>query len=111
VTDTTPPDSTILPSSIGQFIFLATDGNYYANSDFNVIVQEASSESAVTFTCTFDGASVDQCPQELSAPQYFWAFSGLSQGLHNFQVTATDKFSNVETTPSQLLFYYGETFI
>ena len=81
--DTTPPVTTIESKP-------ASDANS-TEAKFSF----KASESA-TFECSLDGGSFKAC----TSPD---ALSGLGQGLHTFEVRATDSAGNKETTPQSYM--------
>jgi hypothetical protein len=78
--DTTAPDTTITGGPSGTVA--ATDASFTF----------ASSEAGSSFQCRLDGGALATC----SSPQ---SYPGLTQGLHTFEVQATDAAGNSDPTP------------
>ncbi|MGA7396483.1 MAG: ELWxxDGT repeat protein [Solirubrobacterales bacterium] len=91
--DRTPPQTTIL-SGPAEGETIETDSTSFTFT---------SDDPAATFTCVIDGGTPESCDAGTIA------YSGLSEGPHSFQVTATDAapFSNVEQTPATRNFAFG----
>lgn len=79
VTDTTPPETTIVEAP-------PTDSN-----DPNAYLHVEASEPA-TFACTLDDEVFEECPM---------SFEGLRDGAHTFRVRAIDRFGNEDPTPAE----------
>ncbi|MFP2910645.1 adventurous gliding motility protein AgmC, partial [Pyxidicoccus sp. 3LFB2] len=81
VTDTTPPDTTIVsgPAAVTN----ATTATF----DFN------SNESPVSYQCSLDGTAFVACTDPRT-------FTGLSQGNHTLAVRAVDAAGNMDPTPA-----------
>jgi hypothetical protein len=80
VVDTTPPNTTIGPTT-------PPASSNSTSASFDV----ASSEPGSSFQCSLDGAAYAAC----SSPV---AYSGLGNGAHTFSVRATDPAGNVDTS-------------
>src|SRR5690606_13006342 len=57
-------------------------------------IQFSSNEPGSTFQCSFDGADFADCTSPYSV-------NGLTDGEHIFEVTATDRYGNVDATPAK----------
>lgn len=79
--DTTAPQTTI--GSVPDVVTTAT------NATFTFAADEAGS----TFACALDGAAFAACTSPVE-------FTGLTAGVHTFQVYATDPAGNADVTPS-----------
>src|SRR5439155_12449771 len=83
--DTSPPRTTITSGPSG------TIASASASFSFN------SSEAGSSFECRLDGGSWAGCP----SPK---PYSGLADGVHSFEVRATDGSGNTDTTPASRSF-------
>jgi len=81
VTDTTPPETTITSGPTGTV------------SAQDATVAFSSSEATSTFQCRLDGAAWASC----TSPKLFPV---LPEGLHRFEVRATDQAGNLDPTPA-----------
>jgi hypothetical protein len=79
--DTVPPATTI------------TSGPPATTNSRSATFAFGSSESPATFACSLDGGAFAAC----SSPK---AYNGLADGTHVFQVRATDRAGNVDSTPA-----------
>ena len=77
--DTTPPETTITGGPTGTIASASASFTY------------TSSEGGSTFQCQLDGGGFGACPA---------SYTGLGQGLHTFQVRATDAVGNTDATPA-----------
>ena len=88
--DNTPPDTRI--DSGPQDVTGSTRASF----------EYSSSEPYSTFECSLDDAAFENCsfwPNDSGSKYYF---DPVSQGEHTFQVRATDKSGNVDSTPARM---------
>ncbi len=82
VPDTTPPDTTITSGPSGTVSSTTATFTY------------TSTESGSTFNCKLDGGKFSSCPSTGIT------YSNLAQGVHTFEVNATDSAGNPDLTPA-----------
>jgi plastocyanin len=79
--DTTPPETTIDAGPSGSVN--AADASFSFSA----------SELGSSFECSLDGGAYEAC----NSPQ---SYAGLAEGVHSFEVRATDAAGNLDTTPA-----------
>jgi hypothetical protein len=79
--DATPPDTTIDSGPSGTLASTSATFTF------------AASEAGSTFACSLDGAGFSAC----TSPN---AYSGLAEGVHTFQVRASDSIGNTDASPA-----------
>lgn len=88
--DSTPPET-----SIGT---TPSNPSTSASASFSF----ASSEAGSTFRCRLDGAEPGACTSPVE-------YSGLTEGSHSFEVTATDAVGNADPTPASFVWTVDAT--